>query len=116
MKELSNRVAQGAVRKILEASPDAGIKTLLEVIIASQVERLPDVLIPEVIGRIKELLRDANLEHRDLPVRQLFGDSVALEEGEIDKVLHEVHERLKAAFSKAKAETGGKKRIRFFLK
>ena len=115
-KDLSNRVAQGAVRKVLSESTDESIKTLLDVIVASQVERLPDVLIPEVIERIKKLLYDANLEHRDLQVRDLFADFGAVEEHEIDTVVDEIRTRLRAAFSKAKADTDGKKRIRFFLR
>lgn len=114
--ELLGRVAQGAVRKILESSKDSGIKTLLDVIVATQVGRIPDVLIPEVIERIKELLRDANLEHRDLPVRDLLGERVAVEEQEVDALTDQIRQRLRAAFAKAKSETGGKKRIRFFLK
>jgi len=114
--ELLGRVAQGAVRKILESSTDTGIKTLLDVIVATQVDRIPDVLIPEVIERIKVLLRDANLEHRDLPVHDLLGDRAAVEEQEIDALVDQIRQRLRAAFAKAKSETGGKKRIRFFLK
>lgn len=114
--ELLGRVAQGAVRKILESSNDGSIKTLLDVIVATQVDRIPDVLIPEVIERIKELLRDANLEHRDLPVRDLLGERLAVEEQEIDALVDQIRQRLKDAFAKAKSETGGKKRIRFFLK
>lgn len=114
--ELLGRVAQGAVRKILESSTDTGIKTLLDVIVATQVDRIPDVLIPEVIERIKVLLRDANLEHRDLPVHDLLGERAAIEEQEIDALVDQIRQRLRAAFAKAKSETGGKKRIRFFLK
>ena len=84
--------------------------------VATQVERIPDVLIPEVIDRIKGLLRDANLEHRDLLVRDLLGDRAAVEEHEIDALMDQIRQRLKAAFAKAKSETGGKKRVRFFLK
>jgi hypothetical protein len=116
VSELLGRVAQGAVRKILEASQDSGVKTLLEVILATQVDRIPDVLLPETIGRIKELLRDANLEHRDIPLRGLLGDRTAVEEHEVDALLDQIRQALKAAFAKAKSETGGKKRIRFFLK
>jgi len=116
VSELLGRVAQGAVRKILESSKDTGVKTLLDVIVATQVERIPDVLIPEVIERIKVLLRDANLEHRDLSVQDLLGDRAAIEEQEIDALVDQIRQRLKAAFAKAKSETGGKKRIRFFLK
>ncbi len=114
--ELLGRVAQGAVRKILESSSDSSIKTLLDVIVATQVDRVPDVLIPEVIERIKELLRDANLEHRDLPLKDLLGERLAVEEQEIDALIDQIRQNLKAAFAKAKSETGGKKRIRFFLK
>ena len=85
-------------------------------IVATQVDRIPDVLIPEVIERIKELLRDAHLEHRDLPVKDLLGERLAVEEQEIDALLDQIRQRLKGAFAKAKSETGGKKRIRFFLK
>jgi len=116
VSELLGRVAQGAVRKILEASTDTGVKTLLDVIVATQVERIPDVLIPEVVERIKVLLRDANLEHRDLPVHELLGERAAIEEQEIDALVEQIRQRLRSAFAKAKSETGGKKRIRFFLK
>jgi hypothetical protein len=116
VSELLGRVAQGAVRKILDASQDSGVKTLLEVILATQVDRIPDVLLPETIDRIKELLRDANLEHRDIPLRGLLGDRTAVEEHEVDALLDQIRQALKAAFAKAKSETGGKKRIRFFLK
>ena len=35
---------------------------------------------------------------------------------DVDTFLEAVRERIKAAFAKARQETGGKKRIRFFLR
>jgi hypothetical protein len=116
VSDLSDRVAQGVVRKVLEQSGDNDARTLLDVILASQVERLPDVLVPEVIERIKKLLYDANLELRDVTVREIIGDAPAIEEQDVDTFLEAVRERIKAAFAKARQETGGKKRIRFFLR
>ena len=77
ISDLGNRVAQGVVRKVLEQSGDSDVQTLLNVILASQVERLPDVLISEVIERIKKLLYDANLELRDVNVREIIGDTTS---------------------------------------
>jgi hypothetical protein len=116
VSDLTTRVAQGAVRKVLEQSGDSDVRTLLDVILASQTDRLPEVLIPEVIGRIKKLLYDANLELRDITVREIIGDDPALEEQDVDTFLEGVRERIKAAFAKARQDTGGKKRIRFFLR
>jgi len=114
--DLSARIVQGVVRKVLEQSGDNDARTLLDVILASQVERLPDVLVPEVIERIKKLLYDANLELRDVNIREIIGDAPAIEEQDVDTFLEAVRERIKAAFAKARQETGGKKRIRFFLR
>ena len=116
VSDLSDRVAQGVVRKVLEQSGDNDVRMLLDVILASQVERLPDVLVPEVIERIKKLLYDANLELRDVTVREIIGDAPAIEGQDVDTFLEAVRERIKAAFAKARQETGGKKRIRFFLR
>jgi hypothetical protein len=114
--ELLRRVAEGTVRKILEESKEGNVKVLLDIIIASQAERVPDVLTPEVIEKVKGILQDANIEHRDLAVMSLIEDFTAIEEGQIDQFLNKLRDNLKAAFGKAKAETKGKKRIRFFLK
>ena len=48
--QLTVRVARGTVRKLLEENPDGGVKTLLDIILASQTEKLPDVLTTEVVG------------------------------------------------------------------
>lgn len=116
VSELLGRMAQGAIRKILEANSNTDIKTFLDVVIAAEVDRIPDVLTLQVINRIKELIRNANIEHRDLRVRDLLGGKTAVEEEEIDVLVDQIRQRLKDAFDKAKTETAGKKRIRFFLK
>ena len=116
VSDLTARVAQGAVRKVLEQSGDNDVRTLLDVILASQVDRLPDVLVPEVIERIKRILYDANLELRDISVREIIGEAPALEEQDVDTFLEGVRDRIKTAFTKARQDTGGKKRIRFFLR
>ncbi|MCG2660500.1 MAG: DUF6079 family protein, partial [Kiritimatiellae bacterium] len=116
VSDLTARVAQGAVHKVLEQSGDNDVRALLDVIVASQVDRLPDVLVPEVIERIKKLLFDANLELRDVSVKEIIGDAPAIEEQDVDTFLEGVRERIKAAFAKARQDTGGKKRIRFFLR
>jgi uncharacterized protein YpuA (DUF1002 family) len=116
VSDLTARVAQGAVRKVLEQSGDNDVRTLLDVILASQVDRLPDVLVPEVIERIKKLLYNANLELRDISVREIIGEAPALEEHDVDTFLEGVRDRIKNAFAKARQDTGGKKRIRFFLR
>jgi len=114
--QLTIRVSRGTVRKLLQENQDANLKTLLDIILASQTDRLADVLTGEVVERIREILRDANLEPRDLPVQDLLGELTAVEEEDIDSLVRQIEQRLRAAFKLAKAETQGKKRVRFFLK
>jgi hypothetical protein len=114
--QLTVRVSRGTVRKLLEEHPDANVRTLLEIILASQTDRLADVLTSEVVERIRQVLQDANLEPRDLPVQDLLGELTAVEEEDIESLVRQIEQRLRAAFKQAKAETDGKKRVRFFLK
>jgi hypothetical protein len=116
IKHLTLRVARGTVRKLLEDNPEGGVKTLLDIILASQTDKLPVVLTTEVVERIREILRDANLESRELPIRDLLGDLVAVEEDDIDVLMRRIEDRLRSAFKQAKADTDGKMRIRFNLK
>jgi hypothetical protein len=114
--ELCKRVAQGAIRKILENANQEGVRTLLDMITASRIEDLAKVLTPEMVAKLKEILAAANIEHRDLPLIPLLEDFTALEEEHMDDFLKRLRTRLLAAFDKAKQETEGRKRIRFFLK
>jgi hypothetical protein len=116
LDQLTIRVSRGTVRKLLEDNPDWSVKTLLEIILASQTDRLADVLTSEVVQRIRQILQDANLEPRDLPVQNLLGEMTAVEEEDIESLIRQIEQRLRAAFKQAKAETEGKKRVRFFLK
>jgi hypothetical protein len=115
-RELCKRVAQGAIRKILEESEQAGIQTLLDMITASKVEELASVLTPDIVASLKGVLAAANVEHRDLSVAGLVEEFTVLEEERVDEFLKKLRERLLASFDKAKKETEGKKQVRFFLK
>lgn len=114
--DLCRRVAQGAIRKILESSGKPDVKTLLEMITAARIKDLARVLTPDMIGQIKGLLAAANLEHRDLVMGELLEGLTNLEEDQIDEFVKKLRERLLKAFDSAKKQTQGKKRIRFFLK
>jgi hypothetical protein len=114
--ELCKRVAQEAIRKVLEASGQANVRTLLDMITASQVADLARLLTPDTVQTLKGILAAANVEHRDLPVTGVLGDFTVLEEDRVDDFLGRLRERLLAAFDQAKRETEGKKRIRFFLR
>lgn len=114
--ELCRRIAQEAIRKILEQSGEPSMKTLLDMITASKIEDLAKMLTPDMVGRIKEILAAANIEHRELVLTSLIEEVTAIEEGQLDELLKRLRQRLLAAFDKAKTETGGKKRIRFLLK
>jgi hypothetical protein len=115
-KELCKRVAQEAIRKVLEESGQSGIRALLDMVTAAQVEKLAKVLTPDMVENLKAILAAANVEHRDLAVTEVLEDFTVLEEDRLDEFLKRLRERLRAAFDRAKRETQGKKRIRFFLK
>jgi hypothetical protein len=115
-KELCKRVAQEASRKVLESSGETGIRALLDMITAAQVEELAKVLTPDMVGKLKAILAAANVEHRDLAVTAVLEDFTVLEEDRLDDFLKRLRAQLQAAFDQAKRETEGKKRIRFFLK
>src|SRR5262249_1634743 len=115
-KELCKRVAQEAIRKVLESSGQSGIQSLLDMITAAQVEDLAKVLTPDMVEKLKAILAAANVEHRDLAVSTVLEDFTVLEEDRLDDFLKRLREQLKAAFDRAKRETEGKKRIRFLLK
>ena len=114
-RQLTIRVSRGTVascwRIIRTERQDTAADHL-----ASQTDRLADVLTSEVVERIREILQDANLEPRDLPVQDLLGELTAVEEEDIESLVRQIEQRLRAAFKQAKAETEGKKRVRFFLK
>lgn len=65
---------------------------------------------------MKGILAAANMEHRDLAVVELLEDFTAIEEDQLEDFLKRLRHKLQAAFAKAKKETEGRKRIRFFLK
>lgn len=113
---LCKRVTQEAIRKILEQSAEPTVKTLLDMITASQIEELAAVLTPDMVNRIKGILAAANIEHRDLAISGLLEDVLAVEEDQVDDLLKRLRQRLLAAFDQAKKDTAGKKRIRFMLK
>jgi hypothetical protein len=114
--ELCKRVAQEAIRKVLQASGQPTIHTLLEMITAARVEELARVLTPDAVAQMKGVLAAANVEHRDLSLAQLLDDWNVLDEERVDDFLKRLRERLRAEFDKARRETAGKKRVRFFLK
>jgi hypothetical protein len=115
-KELCRRVAQGAIRKILEESGETGIRALLDMITASKVEELAKLLTPDMVKQLKSILAAANVEHRDLTLASLLEEFTVLEEDRLDEFLKKLRERLLTSFDKAKKDTEGKKRVRFFLK
>jgi hypothetical protein len=114
--DLCKRVAQEAIRKILEQSGEPSIRTLLEMITAARVEDLARVLTPDAVAKMKSVLAASNIEHRDLSVTTLLEDLTMLEEDRVDEFLARLRDRLRTAFDKARRETEGKKRVRFFLK
>ncbi len=114
--ELCKRVAQEAIRKVLEASGQPTIHTLLEMIAAARVEELARVLTPDAVAQMKAVLAAANVEHRDLPLAPLLEDWSVLDEDRVEDFLKRLRERLRGEFDKARRETEGKKRVRFFLK
>ena len=114
--DLCKRVAQEAIRKVLEESGEASIRTLLEMIAASRIEDLARVLTADAVARMKGILAAANIEHRELSVTTLLEDLNTLEADGVDEFLSRLRERLRKAFDKAQRETESKKRIRFFLK
>jgi hypothetical protein len=114
--ELCKRVAQEAIRKVLEATGQPDVRTLLDMITAAQVEQLAPVLTPDMVAKLKEILVAANVEHRDLEMAGILEGFTVVEEDRLDDFLKRLREQLKAAFDRAKRETEGKKRIRFFLK
>jgi hypothetical protein len=115
-KELCRRVAQGAIRKILEQSGETNIRTLLDMITASKIEEPAKLLTPDMVAQLKGILAAANVEHRDLTLAGLLEEFTVLEEDRVDEFLKKLRERLLSSFDKAKKETEGKKRVRFFLK
>lgn len=114
--ELCKRVAQEAVRKVLEASAEPGIGTLIDMASAAHVADLARALTPEMVERVKGILAAANVEHRDLGLAELVDDFGVLEEDRLDDFLKTLRERLRQRFDAAKQETEGKKRVRFILK
>jgi hypothetical protein len=114
--ELCKRVAQEAIRKVLESSGQPDVRTLLDMITAAQVEQLARVLTPDMVTKLKEILAAANVEHRDLDVAGVLEGFTVLEEDQLDAFLKRLRQQLQAAFDRARRETEGKKRVRFFLK
>jgi hypothetical protein len=114
--ELCKRVAQEAVRKVLEASEEPGIGTFIEMATVARVADLARVLTPDMVEQVKGILAAANVEHRDLGLAELVEDFAVLEEDRLDDFLKKLRERLRQQFDAAKRETEGKKRVRFILK
>jgi len=115
MEGLVQRLRQETIRKILESSAEFGVTELLKVIQASQVERLADVLDDDLVQKIKSLLQDARLVRLDLPVTDLFDGIAGIEEGDINRILAIVKDRLSIRFNDAK-RANPDKRILLLLK
>ena len=113
--DLCKRVAQEAIRKILESSGETTVQILLDMVTASRISELARVLTPEMVTRVREILASANVEIRSLALTDLIEGYGVLEEGQIDDLLKRLRERLRQRFDEAKLSTEGKKRIRFML-
>ena len=112
---LCKRVAQEAIRKILENSGEPSIQTLLDMVTASRISELARVLTPEMVNRVRLILASANIEIRSLALADLIEGFEGLEEEQIGDLLKRLAERLREQFDEAKRSTEGKKRIRFML-
>jgi hypothetical protein len=87
--DLCKRVAQEAVRKVLEASEEPGIGTLIDMATVAQVTDLAHALTPDMVERVKGILAAANVEHWDLGLAELV-KQVKGGRGEEDVVGHDV--------------------------
>ncbi len=114
-QDLCKRVAQEAIRKILESSGETSVRTLLDMVTASRVSELAKVLTPVMVNRIREILASANVEIRSLALNDLIEGYGVLEEEQVNDLLKRLRERLLKQFDEAKLSTEGKKRIRFML-
>ena len=112
---LCKRVAQEAIRKILENSGEPSIQTLLDMVTASRISELARVLTPEMVNRVRLVMASANIEIRSLALADLIEGFEGLEEERIGDLLKRLAERLREQFDEAKRSTEGKKRIRFML-
>ena len=59
---LCKRVAQEAIRKILENSGEPSIQTLLDIVTASKISELARVLTPEMVNRVRLVMASASVD------------------------------------------------------